>query len=120
MAILYNPNDETNKISNLRKAVYHMVESGSKNPLIIGDYNTNLNKDLDYVNYSKNPHQASREFLHGLKEDSVFINVFRFLYSYNLSNTWKAHNSQNRSRIDLALANQNQGKETHLEPSGYL
>ena len=81
MAILYNPNDETNKISNLRKAVYHLAEKGSKNQLIIGDYNTNLNKDLDYVNYSKNPHQASREFLHGLKEDSVFINVFRFLYS---------------------------------------
>ena len=33
--------------------------------------------------------------------------MYRFLYPYDLSYTWKVHISQKRSRIDLAFANQN-------------
>ena len=74
-----NPNDETDKICNLRKA-----ERESNNQSIIGDYNISLNKDLDYVNYLQDPHQALKEFFHSLQEDSVFIDVFRLLYPYDL------------------------------------
>ena len=59
IAFVFNPNDETDKINN------HLAENESKNQLIIGDYNKNLNTELDYVGYSKDPHRASREFLHG-------------------------------------------------------
>ena len=31
IAFVYNPNDETNKISNLSKALYPLAENGSKN-----------------------------------------------------------------------------------------
>ena len=66
-----------------------------------------MNRDLDYVGYgSQDPHHASREFLFGLQEDDVFIDVYRFLYPYDLSYTWKKNDEQ-RSRIDIALANQN-------------
>ena len=34
------------------------------------------------------------------------IDVFRFLHPYDLCYTWKVHNTQKGSRIDIALANQ--------------
>ena len=40
-----------------------------------------MNKDVDYVGYGdQDPHHASRDFLFGLQEDDVFIDVYRFLY----------------------------------------
>ena len=67
-----------------------------------------MNKDLDYVDYTgQDPHHASRVFYFGLQEDDVFIDVYRFLYPYDLSYTCNIHNTQKRSRIDIALANQN-------------
>ena len=53
-------NTQNCKISNLSKALDHLAENGSKNQMIIGDYNTSLNTELDYVDYSQNPHRASR------------------------------------------------------------
>ena len=61
----------------------------------------------DYIGYGdQDPHHASREFLFGLQEDDVFIDVYRFLHPYDLSYTWRKSNEK-RSRIDIALANQN-------------
>ena len=37
----------------------------------------------------------------------LFIDVYRFLHPYDLSYTWKVHNSKKRFGIDLAFANQN-------------
>ena len=65
IAIVYNPNDETDKISNLSKALDHLAENVSKNQMIIGDFNTSLNTELDYVEYFQDPHRTSREFLRG-------------------------------------------------------
>ena len=79
IAFVYNPNDETDKISNLSKALDYLASNRCKNQLIIGDYNTSLNPELDYVDYNQDPHKASREFLHGLQEDGLFIDVYRFL-----------------------------------------
>ena len=84
-----------------------MGSNGCKNQLIIGDYNTSLNPELDYVDYSQDPQKASRECLQGLQEYGLFLDVYRFLYPYNSSYTWKVHNHQKRSRIELAFANQN-------------
>ena len=107
IAFVYNPNDELEKIRNLKAAVTHLAGNGCLNQLIIGDFNSSMNRDLDYVGYgSQDPHHASREFLFGLQEDDVFIDVYRFLYPYDLSYTWKKNDEQ-RSRIDIALANQN-------------
>ena len=75
--------------------------------MIIGDYNTSLNPELDYVNYAQDLNKASREFLHGLQEYELFIDVYRFLNPYDLSYTWKDKNSQKQLRIDLAFSNQN-------------
>ena len=80
---------------------------GLKNQLIIGDYNTSLNSELDYVDYDQYPHKVSRECLHGLQEDGLFIDIYRFLNPYDLIYTWKVYNSEKRSRNDLAFANQN-------------
>ena len=66
-----------------------------------------MNTDLDYVGYAQDLHHASREFLFGLQEDNIFIDVYRFFHPYDLSYTWKIHNTQQPSRIDFALANQN-------------
>ena len=87
IAFVYNPNDEADKISNLSKALDQLSSNGCKNQLIIGDYNTSLNPELDYVDYTQDPHKASREFLHGLQEDGLFIDVYRFLNPYYLSYT---------------------------------
>ena len=66
-----------------------------------------MNRDLDYIGYGdQDPHHASREFLFGLQEDDVFIDVYRFLHPYDLSYTWRKSNEK-RSRIDIALGNQN-------------
>ena len=70
---MYNQNDETDKIRNLRKALNHLADNESTNQLIIGDYNTRLNTDLYYVDYSQDPHRALREFLHCLQDNGVFI-----------------------------------------------
>ena len=88
IAFVYNPNDESDKISNLRKALDHMADNGVKNQMIIGDYNSSMNFEIDYVDYTGDPHKASRNFLHGLQEDGVYIDVYRFLYPYNYSYTW--------------------------------
>ena len=66
-----------------------------------------MNTDLDYVGYGQDPHHASRQFLFGLQEDNVFIDVFRYLHPHGLSYTWKVYNTQKRSRRDITLANQN-------------
>ena len=79
IAFVYNPNDEADKISNLSKALDQLSSNGCKNQLIIGDYNTSLNPELDYVDYTQDPHKVSREFLYGLQEDGHFIDVYRFL-----------------------------------------
>ena len=92
-AFVYNPKDEADKINNLCEAFNQLSSNGCKNQLIIRDYNTSLNTELDYVDYTQDPHKASREFLHGLQEDGLFIDVFRFLNRYDLSYTWKVHNS---------------------------
>ena len=67
IAFVYNPNDETDKIGNLSKAFDHLASNGCKKQLIIGDYNTSLNPELNYLNYSEDPNKASRDFLHGLQ-----------------------------------------------------
>ena len=85
----------------------HLADNGCANQLIIGDYNSSMNTDLDYVGYSQDPHHASREFLFGLQEDNAFIDVYRFLHPYDLSYTCKVHNIQQPSRIYIALGNQN-------------
>ena len=46
---MYNQNDEADKIRNLSKALDQLSSNGCKNQLIIGDYNTRLNPDLEYV-----------------------------------------------------------------------
>ena len=84
---MYNPNDETDKIINLIKALDHLASNECKNQLIIGDYNTSLNPELDYVDYTQDPHKAFTEFLHCLQEDGLFIDVYRFLNLYGLSYT---------------------------------
>ena len=99
IAFVYNPNDEADNISNNSKALDQMSSNGCKNHLIIGDYNTSLNPELDYVDYTQDPHKASREFLHGLQEDGHFIDVFRFLSPFDLSYTWIIHNSKKRSEL---------------------
>ena len=104
VAFVYNPNDESDKISNLRKALDHLADNGAKNQMIIGDYNTSMNFELDYVDYSGDPHKASRNFLHGLQEDGVYIDVYRFLNPYDLSYTWHVPGTPKRSRIDMAFA----------------
>ena len=45
ITFVYNPNDETDNISNLSKALDHLTSNGCKNQLIIGDYNTSLNPE---------------------------------------------------------------------------
>ena len=92
-AFVYSPNDEVDKIKNLKAAVTHLADNGCANQLIIGDYNFSMNTDLDYVGYALDPHHASREFLFGLEEDNVFIDVYGFLDPYYLSYTWKIHNT---------------------------
>ena len=54
IAFLFHPNDEKDKVSNLRKSFNYSDDNGSKNKLTIGDYNTSLKTDLDYVGYSQN------------------------------------------------------------------
>ena len=49
IAFVYNPNDEIEKIRNIKAAVTHLADNGCSNELIIGDYNSSMNKDLDYV-----------------------------------------------------------------------
>ena len=88
---VYNPNDEVDKIKNFKAAV---ADNSGANQLSIGDYNFSMNMDLDYVGYAQDPHHASIEFLFGLQEDNVFIDVYRFLHPYDLSYTWKVHNTQ--------------------------
>ena len=52
-----------------------------------------MHRDVDFLGYIVDPHHASRDFLFGLQEDNVFIDVFRFLHTYDLSYTWKVHNT---------------------------
>ena len=49
IAFVYNPNGEMEKIRNLKAAVTHLADNGCKNQLIIGDYNSSMNRDLDYI-----------------------------------------------------------------------
>ena len=51
IAFVYNPNGEMEKIRNLKAAVTHLADNGCKNQLIIGDYNSSMNRDLDYIGY---------------------------------------------------------------------
>ena len=67
IAFVYNANDEVDKIKNRKATVTHLADNGCANQLIIGDYNSSMNTDLDYVGYSQDPHHASREFLFGLQ-----------------------------------------------------
>ena len=85
IAFVNNPNDEIEKIRNIKAAVTYLADNGCTNQLIIRDYNFSMNKDLDFVGYSgQHPHHASRDFLFGLQEDDVFIDVYRVLYPYDL------------------------------------
>ena len=90
-----------------KKVVHHFADTGCSNQLIIGDFNSSLNRDQYYMACLQDPHQVSREFLLGLQDESHFIDIIRFLHPYDLSYTWRLHNSQKRSRINNALANQN-------------
>ena len=47
IAFVYNPNDELEKIRNLKAAVTHLASNGCLNQLTIGDYNSSMNRDLD-------------------------------------------------------------------------
>ena len=47
IAFVYNPNIEIEKIRNLKAVVTHLADIGCTNQLIIGDYNSGMNKDLD-------------------------------------------------------------------------
>ena len=49
IAFVYNPNNEIEKMRNVKAAVTHLADNGCTNQLIIGDYNSSMNKDLDYV-----------------------------------------------------------------------
>ena len=51
IAFVYNPNDELAKIRTLRAAVIHLAGNGCTNQLIIGDYKSSMNRNLDYVGY---------------------------------------------------------------------
>ena len=59
IAFVYNPNGEMEKIRNLKAAVTHLADNGCKNQLIIGDYNSSMNRDLDYIGYGDRPGSPS-------------------------------------------------------------
>ena len=84
---------------NLKALVPHLAENGCANQLIIGDYNSSMKMDLDCVGYAQDPHHAFREFLFGLKEDNVFIDVFRFLHPYDLSPELHRESPQHPEKI---------------------
>ena len=71
------------KIKKLKAAVIQLSDDGCANQLIIGDYNSSMNTDLDYVRYSQDPHHASGEFFLGLQEDNIFTDIYRFLHPYD-------------------------------------
>ena len=80
IAFVYNPNNEIEKIRNLKAAVTHLADNGCTNQLIIGDYNSGMDKDLVYVSYTGlDPHHTSRYFLFGHEVDDVIVDVCRFL-----------------------------------------
>ena len=51
IASMYNPNDKAEKISNTSKVLDHLASNGFKNQMIIRDYDTSLNPELDYIDY---------------------------------------------------------------------
>ena len=53
IAFVYNPNEETEKIKNLKNTVSHLADNGCSNQLIIGDYNLSMNRDLEFVGISR-------------------------------------------------------------------
>ena len=88
-------------------AVHNLADNGCSNLLIVGDFNSSLGWDIDYVEYQQGPHQASREFLFGLQNEGVFIDFYGFLYPYDLSYTWIIHNTKKKPRMHFAFTNQN-------------
>ena len=60
---------------NLKAAVTHLAENGCANQLIIGDYNSSMNTDLDFVGYAQDPDHVSREFLFEVQEDNAVLIV---------------------------------------------
>ena len=65
---------------------------------------TSLNTELDYVGYTQDPHKASREFLHGIQDDGIFIDVYGFLYPYDYIYTWKVHRPRNSILAHFTVA----------------
>ena len=47
IAFIYNPNNEVDKIKNLKAAVTHLAENNCANQLIKGDYKSTMNTVLD-------------------------------------------------------------------------
>ena len=76
--------------------------------------------------YVQDPHQASREFLYGLQEDVIFLNVFRFLYPFNLSYTKRINTHLSEKVTDIpglrkSISHQwNQGDETYMKQIKYV
>ena len=47
IAFVYNPDAEVDKIKNPKAAVTHLAKNRYANQLIIGDYNSSMNTNLD-------------------------------------------------------------------------
>ena len=77
------------------------------NRLIIGDFNTTMNADLDQLNYESDPHHKCREFLTGLEYNEQFLDVFRSKFPDRKSYTWRVNDGRKRGRIDVAMASPN-------------
>ena len=90
IAFVYNPNDEADKISNLSKALDQLASNGCKNQLIIGDYNTSLNPELDYVDDTQDPHKATREFYMVSKETDFLLMYIDFCAHMILATSGKS------------------------------
>ena len=70
-------------------AVDAVNSGGCPNRLIIGDFNTTMNVELDQLHYDTDPHFKCREFLTGLEYNEQFLDVFRAKFPDKKSYTWR-------------------------------
>ena len=83
---------------------HETIQNGnSQHQIIIGDFNCTMNHNIDQQGYRTDPHTKSRNVLHKLLEQELFIDSFRHLNPEKRSYTFRTKDGKKRSRLDYGL-----------------
>ena len=112
IAAIYGPSDRDDP-EFFQTVLDALEDRGNEHRVIIGDWNTTLNRDLDEKDYISDTHRKTRELLRGWEEGDIMYDALRVQNPTAKNYTWRTRAGQ-AGRLDMMWISEKLLGKTYL------